>query len=244
MKYLICLILFVPTLVGCRNVFTNSDGILSKSNKSGNALVEIQKSLDKTNLFRLSEISSLSYGETLLLNNITNKTPELIGVNELNNRVSILSGPINTNELPWVYNIVSYYESNNIVKANKLLNEKDKSINNLLTNISNLNIQRGIEYSNALVISSNMNNIIEELNSFKSSMKSKWGIVAIGYGFKILFIRLGIILGILGSLYLIIRIFANSNPYIGMLNKGLSVVGGVIAQALEHIFPGSSDRVK
>lgn len=219
--YITLLLSIIITTSGCTSI--------SKIFHNQNAIDKTTAKIDATLDQRLDEIGKLSYGVGIALIDNTN----VVIAKELNDRVAAIANSPSLEDIKSMQLIVSDLMKNN----QRLLDIEDNKIELLQKNIEHLNIKLNNQVSTQLKTAES--NAVE-LNK----MNKWWGLGAIWYGLTKIVTRLAWILGIGSVVFLIIRVFASTNPIAAAALSVFDHIGAFIMRGIAQIVPNAIAIIK
>ena len=237
MNKLIFILILCTLMAGC----SATTGIFGKSSKAvdkqANRIEAVESKLNSANVHRLQEIGTFSYGIDLTLRN-THYTNQLYSIGQLNDRILSLAETPDLAAKQEMQRIVADLESNH----NRLLQSKDAEIKSLQTDITLLQSQKEVEVKKALDLSVNVASQADASQAALNEYKQWFGLKGILLGAKqFLTTSLWVILGF-SFVYLILRVFAATNPFVGALFQIFNVIGGVFIRIIQSFAPQAAQE--
>lgn len=245
-KFILGLVLAL-TLTGCSTV----KGIFGKNStkeaKSAAKVELAQSAISQNTDDKLDVISGLSFGTDYALSKETNASQPVIVAKELNSRVENIAGlpPLDQQKQMWLLIDDLISTNQNLVKqGNDVLLNQDKQIIELQSQTKELKdnkdkaIVQYMNLANATAMQS------DTLSSELKSYQGFWGLSAIAKGIWSFGSHILWVLIIGGSLFLILRILADTYPPAGIVFGIFSKIGSVIIQAVEYIFPKALQEIE
>lgn len=243
----VLLILSISILLsGCAIFGTNKRALEQKLTIASDKVDEIEDKLHKNDKDRISVVSTIATGTEHALGKMTNPPIEIQVAKELNERILSIVGNPNLDESKKIKKIVdeltSQVESER-KKGLSALAKKDKEIMELQLVRDNLKAQIKLktEEFNDIALQIAMQGdkskgIVDDWN--------KWfGLGAVFYGLK-RFITSSLIFLLIGSiLFLVIKVFAATNPIFGTILGLFNAAGGMMLYLVKGILPGSFSQV-
>lgn len=245
LKVLLMLILTV-LISGCSIFGNNKRALEQKLTKAGDKVQVIEDKLNQNNKDRMLAVSTMATGTERALEKMTNPPVEVQVAKELNERILSIVGNPNLDEAKKIKKIVDELTSQVESERKKgiaALAKKDKELIELQVTRDNLKtqIQAKTDEFNKLAVEIAMQGdkskgTLDDLN--------KWfGLSAVFYGLK-KFITSSLIFLLSGSiLFLIVKIFAASNPIFGTILGLFNSIGGMLLYLVKGILPGSFSQV-
>jgi hypothetical protein len=242
--------LVVITIVGCSSILKSNEGVFGKAQKADDALDAkirlVENAQAQKNEERLSHIGAWSKGGVEhSLAKVTNAPPEVVVAKEMNERVEALAGNPDFKEVQAIEVIVDNLLSK--VDATKLAGEKalavkDKEINKLQTTIKQLDSQREDEIAKAFAQADLNAQKADQYQATLNQMDKFFGLGAVFYGLKRFVVSSMWVLGIGSVLFLILRVFASSNPIAGAVFEIFSRVGSWVINIVEMVLPKAAEK--
>ena len=228
----------VIMLSGCASlphIWGNSSASISNQQSK---IVQVNNSISANKTKKLNTIGQLSLGVSLSLNNITNVTPQVNTAETLNARIMALANKPSLIQAKAVTKMVS-----NLIRQNEQgkaeLKKLDSNINaiqeeeNILVTTKNKQIKNLISLSNKIARKSDAN--AQTLNQ----MNSYFGLGAVFYGLKRLFLHLlWLAIGFV-VIFIILRLLAGSNPIAAVFFSIFQSFGAMTIHIIESLVPNS-----
>jgi predicted nucleic acid-binding Zn-ribbon protein len=244
-QYLILTFLVsVLFLTGCKTIFNKIHPAQTEEKRGRDSIEHVEQKLASNLADRMDAVSTLAFGTGYALDKIESPSDEVIVAKDMNDRVMSVAGSPSLEKLKemqsTIDNLVSTLDNERIVGKRQLL-DKDRDIMTLqeetryLKNVKDAEIRRYIEMSQAIAAKADAYK--GELNSMDSFM----GLGAIWYGIKKFIFGSAWILGISGVIFLLLRIFASSNPIAAAAFSVFNILGGYVVNAIKVILPKAID---
>lgn len=240
---MLCLLFFVS---GCAILGTNKRSLEQKLTVAGNKVEEIEDKLHKNDKERIIAVRTIATGTERALEKMTNPPVEVQVAKELNDRILSIVGNPNLDESKKIKKIVdeltSQIESER-KKGMAALAKKDKELMELQLIRDDLKtqIETKTEEFNDLAIQ-----IAMQGDKHKGTVDdwNKWfGLGAVFYGLK-KFVTSSLIFLLIGStLFLVIKVFAATNPIFATILGLFNAIGGMLLYLVKGILPGSFSQV-
>jgi len=210
-------------------------GIFGKNSKKQAQIAAEFADLDKEsaqeNDSRLTHIGAWAAGTELALTKATNQEPAIVVAEETNKRIEALANKPEYTELQAVYSIVNTYLTNQVQGA-KMMAKKDAIIIDLYKQIEETNKDKEEEVTKAREQATKTAQAADSYQQTLSKMNKFFGLGAIFYGIKRFITSAAIAIGIFGVLFIVLRIFAATNPIAGavfsIFNIGFSWIINII----------------
>lgn len=185
---------------------------------------------------RLSSIGAWSSGVEYALDKETNRTPQVIAAKELNERVEALANKPDFSQTQEIQKIVDNLITNKI-NGEKLLQKKDKEIESLNNSIEEIAKEKQEEMNKAFEQAAKIAGKADSYQAKLGKMDSWGGLGAIWYGIKKLVVRMAWILGIGSILFIVLRVFAASNPIAGAIFSVFNIVFSWVIHLVQSLAP-------
>jgi hypothetical protein len=243
--FFVCLTLIC--LLGCHGLLYKNEGVLGKASltqaQATQAIRDINTEINKTDDDKLTHIGAWSAGVDYSLQHVTNKEPAVITAQEINQRVKDLANKPDTEELKEVYRIVDTLLTN---QANglKLLEKKDQDIIKLESHIDQLNQEKQEAIKKYVGIADANAQAADQYKATLKELDSGWGLAAVWYGLKKFIVHIAWTLGIIAVLFIVLRIFAATNPIAGSVFSIFEQIGSWAINSLKTLVPKAASISK
>lgn len=228
-------------LQGCSSI----KGIFGKnSSKQATQLTKIEKIEDKqaaNNQNKLEQVGVLSFGIDYSLNKLTNKEPPVEVALDINERLKSIAPSPPIEQMKEMIKIVNTLLTDK-VEGLKLLNKKDREIDDLQQKSKQLQNEWGKEIDKYKLIASNTALRADALQGELNDYRGWLGLKAVWKGLW-QFIRSSVwILSIGGVIFIILRFASLSNPIAASVFSLFSRVGAWIIHIIEFMVPKALDK--
>jgi len=227
----------VLILSGCSTVKGIFGKNAAKEQKQATKIEQVDAAIAANSTSKLKEIGKLSWGVGYALSDVpADAAPYVFTTRDLNTRILSLSPTPMVDEINAMRTLVD--EMNKQSKlATQLLQEKDDVITAIQTDTIYLEQQKNKEIAKYISIAQAAALKADSIKAELDKMDSWLGLGAIWYGIKKLVISSMWILGSIGVIFIILRIFAASNPIAGAIFSVFNIIGGYFIKGLKILLP-------
>lgn len=242
LSFIVCSALYLS--VSCTSI--GNGKAVKVQEKAADKITLLQNKIDENSAAKLEQAAVFAAGTDYALNKVQDPPKEVEVAKDMNQRVMSITGTPVIDELKRIYSIVDGLLSQlklekDVAKAS--LNVKDQEISKLQSEGKDLEKSLKLEiekYKKAnMDLARQADAVSNEFGEFKSSMNSWFGLGAIGYGLKTLIIRLAWIIGGFGLIFIVLRIFAASNPIVGAIFSVFEAIASLAINTIKGLVPGS-----
>ena len=234
------LILSIFVITGCSTI----KSVFGKSSKAEakqqDKITTVEKKQNQNLQDLMNQVAIFASGTDYALDKTTNKEPIVVVAQDINKRVISMSGKPNINAEKEMWKTVDQLTSDLVKEKEKgklSLDKKDKEISNLQTTTDELNNEFTKEIDKYKKISEANAGKVDSLNRQLDKYKGWFGLSAVWMGIKQL-ISTGMWFLIGGcAIFLVLRIFAASNPIAGAIFSIFNVIGCYFIKGLNYIVP-------
>lgn len=240
MKNFILIIVLSLAIVGCGTLTGKNQGVLGKASKAEDkqkAKVEmVDASINVVATEKLDHIGQLSSGTDYALTKATNQEPAVQVAKEINERVISLANKPTIEQVKEIQAMVDGLMENN-KKAIKALNEKDEIISALMDEEKVLFKKKDLEIKKYMQVASDNASLADQYKATLQEMDSFFGLGAVKYGItKFIKSAMWFMIGF-GVLFIVLRIFASSNPIVGAIFSVFESILGAFIKAIAFLAP-------
>ncbi len=228
-------------LSGCASSFLPT----KTEDKELKKLGEIQKlndSLNDNNKEKLSQVGILATGTGYALNKVKEPIKEVNVAKELNEKVISLAGTPTIEDINKIQQIVDDLVSDvkkERERGAKSLADKDDELTKLQNDFYSIENQLKKKNDEFDKLSLNIAKTNDKSQATLDQMNSWFGLGAVFYGVK-RFLVSGIIgICIFVVIFLLLRVFAASNPIVGGIFSIFESIGGMVIGFIKHLIPNS-----
>jgi hypothetical protein len=239
LNYLLLFLLLIP-LTSCTvpSIFGNKS---KKIQAQATKVEKVDKQLNQLSDEKLKQISSYSYGVDYSLNKITNSIPlEVEVAKDLNQRILTISGnPLidKIKEMEQMVNDLTSQLDTERKRGQLELNSKDNEILKIQSSYLELQAQKQKELDKYINLSKETALAADTYKSSLDQLEGNWGLNAIWYGVKKFLSRIFYVIIVLVVLYLVLRVFAASNPIVGSIFSVVEMMVAWCINLLKAIAP-------
>jgi len=239
--------ILVFVLVGCGSLLSSNKGVIGDSYKKNNAAKEqftkIERGMAETDQQRLNHIGALAEGTDYALKKVQDPTKEVEVAKEMNDRVKVLANKPDFNEVKEVISIVDKLLSEIISEQKRgrdALSVKDVEIQDLNVQMKDLVVSKAAELDKYLKLAENNALKADQYKATLNEMDSWFGLGAIFYGVKRLFVSILWFVVIFLVLYLVLRLAASANPVVGSIFSIFEIGFSWVISLIKGIAPGAA----
>lgn len=239
----IVLAISLSLLSGCVTLFPKKSSIQTEAN-SRNNIANVETKLSSNLVSRMDVISTLAFGTDYALEKVNDPSREVVVAKDINKRIMSVSGSPSLEKLKemqlTIDNLISTL-NNERKEGQQQLNAKDSEINRIQLETKQLNEAKDSEIRKYMALSQEIAARADAYKGELNKMDSFMGLGAIWYGIKKFIVGSAWILGITGVVFLLLRIFAASNPIAGAAFSIFNVIGGYVIKTINIIVPKALD---
>jgi hypothetical protein len=242
-QFILTVTLMLCLLIGGCSML--SDSKTANQNKVDAKIGEVQaiKNKQAANSGELiAAASMMATGTDVALQKVTNPPVEVQVAMELNDRViNIIGNPTldDANKIKKIVEELTSQIADERVKGRKALAEKDSEIIQLQSTQANLEIVVNAKTEEMNKLAASIALKADEYKGTVDKYNSWFGLGAVFYGLKRFFTTCLLALLIGGIIFLILRIFAASNPIIGAIFGIFNMIGAFLLRFIKGIVPGA-----
>lgn len=233
---LIVILLSLSLLGGCS---WHPLGIFGKNSQKQAQIAaefsDLDKETNKEQDKRLDLIGVYSVGTDFALSQASN-SPAVHAARETNERVSALANQPSLEQSKEIKEIVSLLISNNI-QGELALEHKDKEIKKLKKEIADTEADKQAEVEKARKLATKTAQIADNATTKLDKLKGNFGLNAIFFGISTLLKDLMWVIGGVGLVFVVLRIFASANPICGALFSIFEVAFSWLVNCIKVIAP-------
>jgi hypothetical protein len=246
MKKFLALLMCVLFVTGCAwvnptNQNTRNQDKLTKAIQK----VDVTKEeLAKNDKQKLTETATYAFGIQYSLNQMTNSYPPIETALKLNSRVISIVGSPEINDMKKMIQIVDLLNSEisaEHIKGEKLLNAKDKEIAVLQQQNTDLKNQHDTEIKDLITKSKTIARKSDDAQATLDDMSGFMGLNAVWWGLKHFFVTSLTYILIFVVVFLLLRVFAASNPIVGTIFGFFEMIAGTFINLIKGLVPNSID---
>jgi len=233
--------------VGCSSLTSKNSGVVGTSFKKNAAAKEkftqIERGIAKTDQEKLNHIGALAQGTDYALKKVQDPPKEVEVAKEINERIKVLANKPDFNEVKEVILIVDKLLSEIISQQKEgkdALAAKDTEIQELNVEMSNLVQDKNDELDKYLKLAESNALKADQYKATLNEMDSFFGLGAIFYGFKKLFVSILWFVVIFIVLYLILRLAASANPVVASIFSIFEIGFSWVVKIIQGIAPGAA----
>jgi xanthosine utilization system XapX-like protein len=218
----------------------NQDKIATAVQKSQ----DTQSKLNKADVAKIESVATYAFGVNYSLSQVTNVTPPVATALELNGRIiSIVGSPAldDMNKIKQIVNLLNSEVQKERDRGQELLSAKDNQIILLQGANKDLKTQYESQINELINKSKDIARTGDNAQATLSEMSGNFGLNAIWWGMKHLFVSFLTYILIFGIIFFILRAFAASNPIVGTIFSIFGMIGGGIISVIKGLVPDSID---
>jgi hypothetical protein len=238
--------LSIIILVGCSSLLNKNRGVVGASFKKNSAAKEeftrIEREQALTDSQRLTHIGAFAEGTDHALKKVE-PTKEIDVAREMNDRVKVLANKPDFNEVKEIITIVDKLTSEILSEQKRgrdALAIKDSEIQDLNVKMKDLVETKAAELDKYLKLAENNALKADQYKATLGEMDSWFGLGAIFYGIKRLFVSILWFVVIFLVLYLILRLAASANPVVGSIFSIFEIGFSWFIKLIQGIAPGAA----
>jgi len=239
--------ILIFVLVGCGSLLRSNKGVIGDSYKKNSEAKEqftkIERGMAATDQQRLNHIGALAEGTDYALKKVQEPSKEVEVAKEMNDRVKVLANKPDFNEVKEVIAIVDKLLSEIISEQKRgrdALAVKDAEIQDLNVQMKDLVASKAAELDKYLKLAESNALKADQYKATLNEMDSWFGLGAIFYGFKRLFMSILWFIVIFLVLYLVLRLAASANPVVGSIFSIFEIGFSWVIQLIKGIAPGAA----
>ena len=239
-KFLTTFILIASlTILSSCTLFSN--GPATTKEEKGRAKIEnVDNQLSANIANKLNVIGELAYGTDYALGKMTNPPIEVSVARDMNQRVESIAGSPSVENMKEMQRTIDKLTSALEMEQKEgkiLLDIEDKKLTALQNETTELISKKEAEVQNYMTVAQLAASKSDVLKVELNKMDAWGGFGAIWYGVKSLIVKSMWAIGISGVLFIVLRIFAASNPIAGAIFSIFNVVGGYVIKAIGAVVP-------
>lgn len=192
------------------------------------------------NIEKLDVVAGLAFGTDYALSKVNEPPREVIVARDMNTRIMSLTGSPTLEKMKEMQVTIDELTSTltaERIRGQSKINTKDKEISVLQDNTKLLLEAKESEIKKYIILAQNTALQADLTQAQLDKLQSGWGLSAIWFGISTLFRKLMYTFLIAGTLFIILRIFAGSNPIAGAIFSVFSVIGGYFIRFINFIIP-------
>lgn len=238
----ICTLFLAAILSGCGSQFHRRNPTMAGSLAAKDQVVSVEREAAKNSEAKLEEVAVMAAGTKHALNKEPAPSKAVEVAKDLNDRVISLSGSPTIEELNRVYKLVDDLTSQMKLERERGLEElakKDGEINKLQEETKAILVKKDLKIQNLMSIAEKNAAELDAANAELGKMNSFFGLGAVFYGLKRFIFSAAWILGGFGIVFIVLRVFAGSNPVVGALFSIFEVIASFFLNTIKGLVPGA-----
>lgn len=233
-------------LIGC-SVMRPGNKNQSKLNDAIEHVEKAKENINDNVKDQITEIQSLASGVNYALTKVTNPPPSVEVAMSLNLRTMSLAGTPTVDELVKMMAMVDDLTSQLITEKKRgmaKLSEKDKEISSIQHDKEKLATELTETQTKLIHTSDNIARTADKYQVTIDKVNSYFGLGAVFYGLKKFITTCFVSILIFSVIFLILRVFANTNPIAKAAMMVFDMIGSFVLHAVKAIIPNSFNIAK